>query len=650
MPLLNYLEQSEYQAALGMDTTSPLMNVQPGFVRSAYNCNLGLISGWIKRDGYSVVNSTSWGSLSITAGTEFRKSNGDLLTILFGKSTGGTSGKIGSVAAGGTSVSDILTGLSDAVRPAFVQFKDRLFMYNGSDNGVLYDGTGTRQIGITAPVAISSIVDGSGGNLGPGNYVYAYTYYNANTKAESSPSPVTVIEGVSADSSLDLTLTAGSATTATHIRIWRTVANGNQLFYEGENTISDTTFSSTISDEELGRPLELDNSRLSDVTTSKGKFPIVAQSRVFVCTGRNEVRYSALGFDGSMPETFQVKAVVDTTGTYGDGDDIVGLGNVGELPVVIKRRSIGILQPLDLPSFNSEVDTQGYRYIEISDNVGGVSHWAGGQVEGEYVFAGRDSIYATNGQSVRKAGVRTPDGQWMCPIEATIRSLGWTATQVPNVSFGNDIKFKRFYIQVFADNNDTAPKYTLVGDYQQYPNIRYTMYVPGSNETTHPGIQAGCFVNVTNSSDGSSDMWFGNTSGNGKVYKMNTGTADVDKGISFSITTRPLDLGQPNHTKLFKTFRAQVQGDGTDYSLSMAPLYDMSGQALSSDEYSLIGPGAQWDVAQWDTGRFLDDSTVQARYDGHRKARFIQMVLSQTAASAPVTIFGWSPSGSLFQH
>lgn len=642
MPLNNYLEQNEYGEANGVDTTTPLMNLRPGFARVANNCDLGLVSGWIKRKGYSKINgSNAWSTRIINAGTEFRTPAGVLRTVVFGKTSGGTSGNLGYVAAGDDEVTAISSGYADTVRPAFAQFRGRLFMYNGSDNGVLYDGTTTRQIGITAPTNAPIAVVGGGGSLSAGNYLYVYTYYNSTTKAESSPSPVSSTFNVAANDSLDFTLTAGSSTTADLIRIYRTVANGNQFFLEGTNAISDTSYSSTAADDELGRPLEEDNSRLADVTSDKGKYPVVAQSRVFLVTGRNEVRYSALGYDGPMPESFRVGAVVDTTGTYGDGDDIVGLGNIGDLVVVLKRRSHGILQPIDVPLQNSEVDTQFYRYVETSDSVGAVSHWAGAQVQGEYVFAGRDMIWATNGQQVRPIAL---------PIQATLRSLGWASSQVANVSCGVDPKYSRIYIQAFADSDDTVPKYTLVGDYQQYPNFRWTLYTPGSNETTHPGVRAACFINVTNSADGSADVWFGNAAGNGFLYKMNDGDNDASLGIAYKLTTRPLDLGQPNHLKLYKTFRAEIKGNSGDYNITLSPSWDMSALQGTAVNVNLQSSGGLWDFAQWDVDYFSDDTSVQAKYTAHRKARFIQMTFTQDEADAPVTVFGWSPSGSLFQN
>lgn len=640
MPLINPLEQNEYTAALGMDTTSPLMSVPQGYVRDAANCNLGLVSGYIKRDGYSEITTSDWGSNRITLGAEFRKPSGELITVLYGKATGGSTGKLGTVAAGGVSVADLVTGLSDEARPSFVQFEGRLFSYNGADNGILYDGTVTRQIGITAPVAAPTGTPSAGGALFAGNYVFAYTYYNSATQAESSPSPLSLAITAAALDQITLTLVAGSSVTADKIRVWRSVAGGNQLFLDAEIPVASTSHASQISDEELGRPLEIDNSRLSDVTSAKGKFAIVANNRVFLVTGRNEVRYSAKGLEASMPETFQAKAVVSTIGTYGDGDDIVGLGNIGERVIVVKRRSIGILQPIDLPAFNSEVDTQGYYYVEISDSVGGVSHWAGGQVEGEYVFAGRDLVWATNGQTVR----RVSD-----PVQATIRALGWTPSQVSAVSFGNDLKHRRIYLQVFLESDDTVPKITLVGDYQQYPNFRWTYYRPGTDEAVHPGIKAGCFINVTNSIDGSPDVWFGNAAANGKIYKMNVAGNDDGAAIDFKLVTRPLDLGNPNILKLYKKFYSQVAGDGGDYSLTMAPLYNMSLEEGEPEIIALEGAGGSYDdIAEYDSGLYVDDSSVQATYPGHRKARLIQMAFEQASANAPLTIFGWSSTGSGF--
>lgn len=634
-------DPADYQSANGMDTTTPLMNMQPGFVRRAYNSNLGLLSGYIKRSGYVDFLTSVWTGYSIVNGQEFRKNDGTIEMVLAGKSS--TNVDLGRIASGGSSVSTFSTGYSTS-RPAFVQFGNRMAMFNGSDDPIVYDGNTVRQLGITFPASAPTGVATTGGNLTAGSYVWFYTYYNSVTKAESSPSDAFQAV-VSTGDKMTLTVLPGDSGTADTIRIWRTVSGGNEAFLDTTDLISATSIVSEQDDNLLDRPMEIDNSRLEDVTDGKGKYPVVTTTRVFVVTDRNEIRFSKLGFDGPMFESFEAKGFCSTIDRFGDANDIIGLGTVGELIIVIKRRSIGKLQPLTLSQVNSSVDTQTYQYVEISDSVGGVTHFAGGKVENEFIWLTPSMVYATDGNSVR------PIAEY---FQATIKSLGFSATQLEQISFGNDTKFRRCYFAVFADSNDAAPTLVAVADYQQNsekgpPNFRWSLYGPGVDSSTHPGIQAGCFIQKGNSVSGGLDMLFGNLALNGHLYKMNTGNTDVGLGIYWEIVTRPHSLSRPNNIKLFKALLGTAQGNGDDYAITMAPIWDLSATEDTGFTQQLIDAASEWDVALWDVDSWASDSTTELRLDVHRKARFVQIVYRQTEASAPVTLYGWNPSASLFK-
>lgn len=643
MSLRNNIFDSEFQSPRGLDTTSPIATVQPGYVREAKNVNLGLSGGYTKREGYENQASTPWGSRDVTAGIEYKTAAGLTKVLVFGTDGTASGGIFGEFASG--SVSAISSSLSGTVRPNFVQFDALCFFYNGTDAPILYDGTATRQVGITKPATAPTAVQGTTGSLTQlGTYIAAYTYYNSVTGAESSPSALSAsVTLTGANDDITWTISAGSATTADTIRFYRSVANGNTLYLEGTAAISATSFISTAADSALGRQIELDNSRITDLlaTSNYARFPTVADNRVFLKTGVNEIRFSKIGQEGPMPESFEAKAVVTTVGRLGANDDIVGLNRINQLPIVIKESSLGRLDPIGLPDTTLSRDNVAYVYREISDVVGGVSHNAAAQVLGELVFLSKDNIYATDGIRVRPIADS---------IQATIRSLGFTSTQRPQLSMINDVEKRRIYISCFASSIATNPTTVLVGDYQLYPDFRWTTYEPGTNTTTHPGIIPGCFFHVTNTSTGKLDVYFGNTQANGKIYKMNEGDNDDTKGIYMRIVTRPYFGGNPLLYKLYKKAEIQAQGDGNDYDLTICTIYDLTGTEEECIPLSLYANAYLYDNASslYDTAMYADDSVKQLEYYMHRKAKYLQLVIKQTEADAPVDLFAWGTYASGF--
>lgn len=627
---------------MGVDTTSPLKALRPGYARSAKNCYPGLFGGVLKRGGAASQLGSAWTGRSITAGIEFLGASGSKKVVLFGATASATSGKLAYDNSG--TMSDIKTSLSESARPSLVQHGNLLFFYNGSDTPFLYDGSGTRQVGITAPTNAPTIATATGGSLTASQtYIWAYTYYNSVTGAESSPSPLSATTSMGTDTKATLTVTAGSSTTADTIRVWRTVASGNILFLDTTDAISATSIVSTKADSALSSTqLELDNTRIT-TWDSAPEFPLVAQQRVFLKTDRNKVRWSKISQSGPMPESFEAIAEADTTGTYGSADDIVGLAKAGDIPIVLKEQSIGMLEAIGVGQFLQVNDPVTYQYKEIADSVGAVSHWAAVDVFGECIFLARDNIYGTRGQ----LGDLRPVAN---SISATIRTLGFSPTQVKRISAINDTNLKQVLFSVFTSTSATEPTFILVGDYQLYPEFRWTFYTQGTDAATHPGWIVGCFFSTTNASSGVKQVMYGNSSLNGQYYLTHSGTADPGTlGIYFELITRPYSMGRSVNTKLFKEGIIYVQGDGSDFSLSVSAIYDLSGEEADETTISLSSGGAVWDTAVWDVSVFASNASPPREYHTHRKASHQQLVFRQSSASAPMTLFNWGTTGSIFR-
>jgi hypothetical protein len=638
----NHVEELEYGDVFGMDTTSPVsaLAFKTGWVRDARNCDVGLYGGYFKRYGYTAQLSSAWGSRTITGGIEYKSSAGTQRKILYG--IDGTDGRFGYIDAG--AVTNILTGLSKLVRPGFVQFGDLLYFFNGVDTPKVYDGSATRQVGITAPTNAPSAAQNTSGSLTQlGSYLCAYTYYNSVTGAESSPSPITTVALTGANDQIDLTVDAGSATTADTIRFYRSGANGRQLFLDGTNAINDTTYSMTIADSALGDAMELDNSRIPDLA-SGAKYPAVAQNRIFLVTGNNEIRHSKIGQSGAMGESFEVKAAVDTQGRNGGNDRLVGIGSANDIPFALKEKSIGRLDAVGIPDNQLSTDNVIYIYRELSDKIGAVSHWAAVEVEGELVWLSYDNVYATDGQRIRPVADA---------IQATIRGLGFGSGQVANLSAINDRKHKRLYFQVYLTSAASTPDYVLVGNYARRGeggalSFRWTWYTPGTNTTTHPGIRAASYFAVTGT-DGAQEVWFGNTVLNGQVYRMNDGHSDATLGIYMKIVTRPYAFRKPLFVKLYGPTGIHVKGDGDDYNLTTSAIYDLGEAETGQVEINLASGGYVYDNSYYDQAYYLQELILSRKYPSHRKAKFQQLVFKQTDADSYLEIYGWGPSGSIFR-
>lgn len=663
MSTRNFVQDLEYSAAEGLDTTSPLAMMQPGFVREAVNCNLGLTGGYLKRDGFTTQLTTPWmgaSLLSIRGGFQYRKTDGTVRSMLFGTNDT-TDGRLGY--ASGGAVTNVLTGISPTLRVSFVQFEDRLLAFNGDSTSMpclYFGGASTRSLGMAAPVAAPVLAPTTGGAKTVGTYIVAYTYIRKDDAtgrliSESSPSPLSLITLSGLNNAINVPVVASTAPVLTgetrYIRIYCTVVSGSVLFLDRTDlTNATTTYLLTNSDAALDSiQMPIDNSALSDFGGyAKARFPIVARNRVFVAhESANEVRFTKLGQEGPLIESFPAINFASVESRYGGADRLVGLAELKGIPIVLKERSVGRLEEVGLPDITKAEDGVAYLYREISDSVGAVSHFLSAQVLDELVFLGRDNVYATDGGGVRPIANN---------IQSTIKALDFRDTKKFNMSMTNDVKNRRLYISAFALPTSAQPNLVLVGDYQQYPKFRWTFYGEGTNATTHPGLRPGSFFSLVNPDDGSLDVHAGNTDNNGQYYKLFDGQSDDTKAISFRLVSRPYAMQQPLLTKLFKTAKIFVQAANSSYSFEFCSSFDLSPTEEFCEDFSIDSVGNNWDENNWaddaeteaDPLIWASSALVEVEYDFHRKAKFVQLVFKQEDEDAPITLLGWGVSGSLF--
>jgi len=618
---------SLFESFKGLDTVSALTNMQPGYLRIAKNANITEIGAIEKRKGYASVLSVLWGAFAITAGVEYVVSTSITRRVVFGQNA---SGQLGYINAG--AITNIVTGLSTN-RPSLFQFGSLLFFYNGVAC-FLYDGTTTRQIGITAPVAAPTFNANIVGNLvAAANYLYAYTYYNSVTGAESSPSPISVPIVAPPGQGIRINITAGVPTTADTIRVYRTVANGGILFLDGTAAIAATAYDSVVADASLSTEMELDNSRIT--AWGEPRYGTVSQSRVFL-TGFSDVtsrvRFSKIGQEGPMPESFQAVSFVDCDNIGGLRDPNIGIGQANDVPIILKNYSVGRLDALGSLNDEPVVDNVVFEYKELSRAVTCVSHWAQCNVYNNMLWLGLDNIYMTDGKEVIPIANSITDQIRNCVNSESLKFHGY-----------NDSANKRVYFKVISqDPTGLNEEVIFVGSYRRFPEFAWTTYNQGENPITHPGIPSGCFFEIN---DGTSLQTYCGTSAlTGDVFVINTGDNDNGNPIYFQVRDYPTSFNMSEQNKLFRKDYIRAKGSSsypTTYNLQCYSLYDLQDYLEDPLALQINGSQYQWDVSLWDVALWSAEGVRFLEYSMHRKAFYKQIQMQNTNSDEPITIYGY---------
>ena len=714
MSTINYIEELEYGDAKGLDTTSPLTLMAPGYLRLASNVDLGITGGYTKRAGYlnQFPYDQQLNGFSVRQGIEYRKreqanSTPTVEILLYATNNDNLTpaAKLGKIVSGAfqeftdedgivlslvnNSLIPARPALSINQRPTFAQINNTLYMINGATQPRAYEENAqyTRRTGIEAPetmhnissaiVSLTSVTSLDGKLIEEGDYVYAFTYafyLSGQLVAESSPSLLNTITLGTGHNKVVLEIkefknyaalvSSGLSHLDIVIRIFRTVAGGSLLFLEteipagpGSGSAQTVTHTSVISDDGLqAEQISFDNTVLNFYEDYEyAKFPVIARNRLFVFhPTRNSGRFSKMGFQGPLPESFPVTHEVSVEGKYGAADNLIGAGQIKGIPIILKERSIGRLEEVGIPDLGTSEDAVTFIYREISETAGGVSNFAQCQVFDELVFLGRDNVYATDGQTVRPIAT---------PVQSIIKAADYSVEKAAKLSAINDTKHKRIYISLISESNQNEPDIILVGDYQQYPNFRWTTYESGPIETM-PGIKAGCFFQSEATATGGLEVYFGSATTEGQYYKMNIGnddyrsyngaTEDPDpQTIYMRLITRPYMFNQPMVKKLYKVVKIYAEGQPQVYDFEFSAIFDMSNVEEELQQFTVPGTGTLWGY-NWAPGPsssqlvWSGPAFNEFQYRPHRKAQLMQLIFTQDDQTAPVTLLGWGVSGSSF--
>ncbi len=161
----------------------------------------------------------------------------------------------------------LASGLTNAVWAAILynsynSTTQNVFALNGTDRKRI-EGANVYEWGIAAPASAPVIASGALTGL-TGDYNVKYTYCRKEGSvvvSESDPSPAAAAAVTLANGSLSITWTASSDSQVTHVRVYRTEADGLLYYHDQDIAIGTVTVDSDTADTALGTQVETDHDR-----------------------------------------------------------------------------------------------------------------------------------------------------------------------------------------------------------------------------------------------------------------------------------------------------------------------------------------------------------------------------------------------------
>jgi len=628
MATLNRQYKPKRNFSNGVDNTTPLESEEI-FNTLSEGLNVVMADSNIlqTRPGYVGVT-TAKSNYNVRNGIQYTKSDGTKEHIVYLESTTvtGSSGILGRVVVGGAIV-DITTGLPDGIKPCLVQAGPLLFIFTGISD-LIYDGTSTRQIGITEPSVAPSLNSLTSGNLNDGGfYVYTYKYRNSVTGAQSSPSlpSPTLTAGTQAagTNGIKITITPGDSDTADTIDVYRTASGGTIYFFEGSTTIDATTYTSQSSDAGLGDQLELDDSRLPEAA----KFAILADNRLFVGgfpSNKSRIQYSKIGINGSMFESFQIADLVDCN--INDGEVVVGLGMIGTKVGVVKETKIGKLLPLDLSIGGLETGgSKKYLYRGLSDPCTATSFHTIFSIGDNMAWLGRDNVYMTDGFVVKAVANR---------IRNTIRTFNFDQSYKFSVY---EYLYPSQIILSVVRNGELEPDYQIVGHYSSGTSVAWTMFGPGVDPTTHPGLPISCLWSAI--INGLQEPYFGSSNSNGKVCQYGIGTNDDSDPIYFLVKDQ-WEVGKDAiGLKGFQSVNYLATTGAASPTNTLTNTWEENGRDyVVKSEVATITTSTKWNSGKWNTFKWAGSKYSLIRFYPNRKAYLGRFGFYNSTIDSPMAI------------
>lgn len=278
-------------------------------------------------------------------------------------------------------------------------------------NKAYKDDAGVQQLRTAGMPALATSPTVTKGGSASNSYIYGFAYYYTYQIGDSvfedfgAITEVTITSAAAPNSNtVNITAIPVIANGATlnydtaniKVKIYRTVNNGQVLFFIGEVTngtliyddsASDSSISSNVTAYTTGDVVDNDEPPLAKyihVANNICWYANVSESSI---VSPNKVRQSIFNDPDSCPELFFDELE----------DEITGISSILENPIVFCKNSI-----YRLTGFFDELGKGGITHQKISDSVGCVSNNSIVQALGKLFFAGTDGFYYTDGLNLVK--------------------------------------------------------------------------------------------------------------------------------------------------------------------------------------------------------------------------------------------------------
>lgn len=281
-----------------------------------------------------------------------------------------------------------------------------------------------------------------------------------------------------------------------------------------------------------------------------------------------------------------------------DGQQITGLGTLGDRLVIFKDRSIWVA------FFTGNADAP-FQFVQTNSAVGSVSHWSVQNIDNGIVFLSWDGVYFFDGFNSTKISDR---------LNSTFQN-DLAPAQLVNATSMYQHSKNRYYLATTTtggSTNDTVITWTR----SQTTTVTdafgiHKGWAPSQMEMVYP--------------DGVTETpYFGDYSG--FVYKADTGTNDFPLGVSTAITafyyTNWLSFDDLVDKK--ETLSVYLYYATNPATLTFVYSYDLNQGDTYSLSVSTTAGGALWDTAVWDVDTWAGGIGASQRLDLDDRGRLVR--------------------------
>lgn len=381
------------------------------------------------------------------------------------------------------------------------------------------------------------------------------------------------------------------------------VANDNVYFFDGTNAVP-----------------KYNGSTIATVSAIPiGKYAKWVYNQLHVAgisATPNTVKSSNAGdpedFSGGIQSTVAVNP--------NDGDRIMGLGTSNRELLVFKRQRIWTLT-----GFGAALAVTGIN--ERLTGVGTLSHWSIVNVGNDVLYLGFlgdkpviRSLMRTQQDTLIDHGVLSAD------IETTMNALNKSQLGLTTSMF--DGRYVWFSVPNSTDTNNSL---CLTLDVE-------TMGKKLKGWSRHTGINATHFD--TSSVSGTPVIYFGDSTANSRIFKLDNSTSDNGTAINFQVKSRRYGGETPELKKKYKWYWITARETG-NYNVTID--YSADGFDFTNlGTLNLSGTGSQFDSIVLDASRLGTTDVNKERYTIPKSRNYyIQYKLYDTSATSSITIRDW---------